>query len=220
MNAPIRVLLVDDHAVVRQGYRSLLHDSGHIDVIGEAADAAGACQAFRQGAPDVVVMDISLPDTSGIIALEHILAEDPRARVLMFSMHEDTIFATRSLDAGARGYITKSSAPETLVEAVLAVADGKKYLGTDIAQALSLEKCSDPANVLQTLTPQEFEILRLSLEGRNSQAIARTLGLSRKSVANYRWSIKQKTGVDNLNRLLPTAMRLGLLKPPGSDMDA
>src|SRR5690606_22269616 len=142
MSAPIRVLLVDDHAVVRAGYRGLLQGSGCIEVVGEAADASGACTLYREHAPDVVVMDISLPGRSGIVALERILARDSGARVLMFSMHEDAIFATHALRAGARGYITKSSAPEVLVEAVQAVADGRRYVGADMARTLAMARFS------------------------------------------------------------------------------
>lgn len=215
MSASIRVLLVDDHAVVRAGYRGLLEDSGRIEVIGEAADAAGAYRLYCERGPDVVVMDISLPGPSGIAALEHIRARDSRARVLVFSMHEDAIFATHAMRAGARGYITKSSAPEILVEAVLAVAGGGTYLGADIAQALAWERCSDQERALRSLGEREFEILRLFLAGRSTDEVAQTLHLSRKSVANHRWAIKQKTGVDNFMQLLHIAVRLGVVRGPG-----
>lgn len=211
MRTAIRVLLVDDHAVVRAGYRGLLEESGCIVVVGEAADADDAYRLYIRQATDVVVMDISLPGGSGIAALERILARDPRARVLVFSMHEDAIFATRAMRAGARGYISKSCAPEVLVAAVLAVAEGRTYLSDDIAQTMARTRYSAEEDALRSLTEREFEVLRLSLDGWDVDDIARALKLSRKSVANHRWMIKQKTGVDNFLQLLRVAVRLGLL---------
>ncbi len=210
MTAPIRVVLVDDHAVVRTGYRGLLEDSGRILVVGEASDAAGAYHLYCEHGPDVVVMDISLPGGSGIAALAQILARERRARVLMFSMHEDVIFASHALRVGARGYITKSSAPDVLVDAVLNVAAGRTYLGADIARALALANVSGRENVLDSLTEREFDVLRLSLNGWSTSDVAAALNLSRKSVANHRWAIKQKTGVDNFMQLLHVVMRLGV----------
>ena len=120
----VTVLLVDDHAVVREGYRRLLEERGQIAVIGEATDANDAYDKFCQLSPQVVVMDISLPGASGIEAMRRMLAREPNTRVLIFSMHEDVIFASRALQAGAAGYVTKASAPSVLVEAVHAIARG------------------------------------------------------------------------------------------------
>jgi len=134
----VTVLLVDDHAVVREGYRRLLERHGDIVVIGEAADAAEAHALFRKLAPQIVVMDITLPGLSGIEAMRRMLEHEPDSRVLIFSMHEDAIFAKRALQAGAFGYVTKASAPGVLVEAVHTIASGKKYLSAAVAQALAL----------------------------------------------------------------------------------
>src|SRR5271170_2835340 len=134
----VSVLLVDDHAVVREGYRRLMERHGDIAVIGEAGDAATAHSLFCCLEPQIVVMDITLPGTSGIEAMRRMLVYNPAARVLIFSMHEDTIFAKRALQAGAFGYVTKASAPTVLVEAIHAVAVGKKYLSPEIAQKLAL----------------------------------------------------------------------------------
>ena len=122
----VTVLLVDDHAVVREGYRRLLERSGNIDVIGEAEDADSAFARFRELAPQVVVMDIALPGVSGVEAMRRMLEATPATRVLMFSMYEDAIFATRALQAGASGYVSKASAPNVLVEAVLTVAFARR----------------------------------------------------------------------------------------------
>src|ERR1700709_930042 len=136
--ANLSVLLVDDHAVVREGYRRRLDRSPAVRVAGEAADAAQAYQRFCALRPDVVVMDLALPGASGIEAMGRMLAREPDAHVLIFSVHEETIFVRRALDAGARGYVTKESAPDVLVEAVRAVARRARYLSADVSHALGL----------------------------------------------------------------------------------
>src|SRR5271168_2648143 len=155
--APVTVLLVDDHAVVREGYRRLLERQGEIAVIGEAADAATAYTWFCRLDPRIVVMDITLPGSSGIEAAARMLAHRPDARVLIFSMHEDAIFAKRALQSGAFGYVTKASAPNVLVEAVHAIAAGRKFLSADIARKLALRDFVDGPSAAEGLSAREFE---------------------------------------------------------------
>jgi DNA-binding NarL/FixJ family response regulator len=211
MSAAISVLLVDDHAVVRAGYRHLLARDPRIEVVGEAADAQSAYLAFCNLTPDVVVMDIALPGASGIEAMRRILARQPEARVLIFSMYEDTIFPTRALQAGARGYLTKSSGPDMLVDAVLAVARGEKYLSHDIAQALALRAHETQPEPAVVLSPREFEVLQMLARGETLAQIATLLNLSEKTVANYQSAVKQKLGASNNIQILQKAVRLGLL---------
>src|SRR5690606_25161316 len=154
----VTVLLVDDHAVVREGYRRLLENSPSIRVVGEAADGQAAYLAWQEHRPQVTVMDIALPGSSGIEALRRIRARDADARVLMFSMYEDPVFAARALQAGARGYVTKAAAPRVLVEAVLAVAAGKAYIVPDVAQDLALRSLAPEGAGGESLSPREFEV--------------------------------------------------------------
>jgi two-component system invasion response regulator UvrY len=203
----ISVLLVDDHAVVREGYRRLLSRQGEITVIGEASDAATAHALFVGLNPQVVVMDITLPETSGLEAMRRMLAHDKEARVLMFSMHEDTIFATQALRSGAYGYVTKASAPSVLMDAVLAVARGKKYLSSEIAQKIALLEGGTSSH---GLTQRECDILRLVIQGQTSQQIADALGLTPKTVSNHQTAVRQKLGADNTIELLRKAHSLGL----------
>ena len=196
MTSPLPVLLVDDHAVVREGYRRLLERSTDIRVVGEAGNGADAYQLLCQHKPAVVVMDISLPDVSGIETARRMLAREPDVRVLVFSMHEEAIFAARALQAGARGYITKASAPEILVDAVRAVARGEIFLSRDIAQTLALRNLLDGDAALKSLSTREFEILRMLATGETLAAIAGKLGLSYKTVANHQSAIRQKLGAD------------------------
>jgi len=211
----IRVLLVDDHAVVRAGYRHLLARDPRIEVVGEAGDAQSAYLAFCKLAPNVVVMDIALPGASGIEAMRRILAREPDARVLVFSMYEDAIFPTRALQAGARGYLTKSSGPDMLVEAVLAVARGEQYLSHDAAQAVALHAQGPGSHPEPMLSQREFEVLQMLARGETLAQIARRLNLSEKTVANYQSSIKQKLGASNNIQIVQKAARLGLL--PGGN---
>lgn len=213
--AGITVVLVDDHAVVREGYRRLLERASGIRVIGEAANAADAYSEFQRLAPDVVVMDISLPGASGIEAMRHMLAREPRARVLMFSMHEEPIFGSRALQAGALGYVTKASAPDVLVEAVRCVAQGRRYISHDMAQTLALQSLDGGAASLAALSNREFEVMRLLVAGDTLSTIAEKLQLSYKTVANHQSGIRQKLGVETHAQLIQLAQRSGVLSQPG-----
>jgi two-component system invasion response regulator UvrY len=207
---PVTVLLVDDHAVVREGYRRLLENSASIRVVGEASDAQSAYLAWQEHRPQVTVMDISLPGASGIEALRRIRARDPEARLLMFSMYEDAVFAARALQAGARGYVTKAAAPQVLVEAVLAVASGKAYIVPAVAQELALRSLVREGDTAGALSPREFEVLRMLVDGKPVPEIARSLGLTPKTVANHQSALRQKLGAGTAVQLLQAAARLGL----------
>lgn len=206
----VTVLLVDDHAVVREGYKRLLEKRGDIVVIGEAANANEAHERFCALSPHVVVMDIALPGVSGVEAMRRMLAREPATRVLIFSMYEDAIFASRALQAGACGYVTKASAPNVLVEAVHVAAQGKKYISADIARELALRNVVADAGATDGLSAREFEVLRLLVQGQAIKDIAQSMGLTPKTVANHQTAIKQKLGADSAVQLLQTAKRLGL----------
>ena len=205
----IQVLLVDDHAVVREGYRRFLERDQRIQVVGEAADAAQACKLAASLEPNVVVMDIALPGGSGLEAMRRMLLHEPKLRVLIFSMHGETIFVSRALQGGARGYITKASAPEVLVTAVYAIAQGERYLSEDVAaQAPSADRL--PATGVEALTAREFEVLHRLARGESVKDIGEKLGLSEKTVANHQSAIREKLGVKNGAQLARLAAELGL----------
>jgi two-component system invasion response regulator UvrY len=206
----VTVLLVDDHAVVREGYRRLLERHGDIVVIGEAGDATEAHALFCKLAPQIVIMDITLPGISGIEAMRRMLAHRPDTRALIFSMHEDAIFARRALQAGAFGYLTKASAPSVLVEAVHTVASGKKYLSAAIAQALALRDTTFDQSASGGLSAREFEVLRQLAQGQSIREIAHAMGLNPKTVSNHQSVIRQKLGADSAMQLLSIAKKLGL----------
>ncbi len=209
MVGPITVLLVDDHAVVREGYRRLLERNAAITVLGEAANCAQAYEQAIALRPDVIVMDIALPGVSGIEAMRRILARRPEQRVLVFSMYDDVIFPARALEAGARGYVSKASAPEVLVDAISAVARGERYLSPDV-QKLMAQTSSHAKSLVSTLTPREFEVLRLLVRGDTVKGIGEKLGLSEKTVANHQSVIREKLGARNGVQLARAAIELGL----------
>jgi two-component system invasion response regulator UvrY len=207
----ISVLLVDDHAVVREGYRRLLERDGSLVVAGEAATAAEALRFDAEFEPDVVVLDIGLPGVSGIEILRRIIARRPAARVLMFSMYQDGIYATRALDAGARGYLSKASAPDLLVEAVRSVAGGGRFVSPDVEQAMTLQS-SSAHRLAHSLSTRELEVLRMLAQGYGIEAIGERLGLSSKTAANHQSSIKQKLGANSALQLILIAQQFGLIQ--------
>jgi DNA-binding NarL/FixJ family response regulator len=209
--ARVRVLLVDDHAVVRAGYRLLLQNTPEIEVIAEADSGELACRYFAEHAPDVVVMDLTLPGIGGLEAIRRIVQRDPRARILVFSMHEETMFVEHALAAGACGYVTKSSSPHVLVAAVRDVAAGGRPLAGDIAARLAFERVRGRDSPLMGLSTREFEVFCLLAEGLGSAEIAKRLSLSHKTVANYGTQLKSKLNVGSVAELTRLAIRHGII---------
>ena len=208
----IKVLLVDDHAVVRAGYRMLLQNSEEIEIVAEAETGEQACKAYVDYNPDVVVMDLSLPGMGGLEAIRRITARDANANVLVFSMHENTVFVDQTLSAGAKGYITKSSAPDVLINAIKEIAGGGTYLDADIAQHLAFQKARGQETPFSHLSTREFEIFCLLAEGLNTSQIAKRLSLSYKTVANYTTQIKNKLDVNTVAEIARMAISHGIVQ--------
>jgi DNA-binding NarL/FixJ family response regulator len=209
----VRVLLVDDHAVVREGYRTLLEKHQGLTVVGEASNAASAYQTYKDTQPDVVIMDISMPGRGGIDAIEHIRRFDPQARVLVFTMHGRAPYALQAFRAGAKGYVTKSSPPDVLISAVRSVADGRLAICPEMSEVLALDRVHEETKGLEGLSPREFEILRMILDAKSTDEIASALNVSRKTAANYHYSIKSKLGVASDIELLYLGLQHGLVEP-------
>lgn len=207
----ITLLLVDDHAMIREGYRSLLKKQARLEVIAEASDGSEAYQRFKDMHPDVVIMDLALPKQGGIETIKRIKQRDPRAKILVFSMHQNPIFALQALNAGALGYVTKSSAPEILLRAIYEVYAGRHFLCPDMAQALALEKSGYQHSALKSLSTREFEIFRMLAESRSKEDIARALNLSQKTVSNCHYLIKSKLNVSSDIELIYLAIRMKII---------
>jgi len=208
---PLRVMLVDDHAIVRAGFRRLLEQESGLQVVAEADSGEAAYSLYVKERPDVMVLDLSMPGMSGLETIRRIVAREPAARILVFSMHEDAALTERAIQLGARGYVTKSNAPEVLARAVSEVAAGRLFLSDDVAQAIAVSKLSGEENPMKLLSAREFEIFRMLVAGRAAAEIARILNLSAKTVANYHTLIKQKLRVAGDVELVLLAQRFNLL---------
>ena len=207
-----RVLLVDDHAVVRAGYRLLLQHEPDVEVVAEADSGESACRHYADLSPDVVVMDLTLPGIGGLEAIKRIRMRDPKAKILVFSMHEEPMFVEQALAAGASGYVPKSSAPETLVAAVRQVAAGGRYLDHGLEQRLAFDRVRGHDSPLMQLSTREFEVFCLLAEGASSTDIARRLSLSPKTVANYSTQLKSKLNVGSVAEFARLAIRHGIIR--------
>jgi len=209
--APIKVMLVDDHAVVRMGFRLLLDGSADMKVVAEADTGEGALRRLDESQADVVVMDLSMPGIGGLEAIHRILAKDPAVRILVLSAHEDAMHARRVLKAGAMGYLTKRSAADALIQAIRQVGLGKTFLEPEIAQQLAMQKVSGAADPLDALSEKEFKVFLALAKGQSVQEIADVMSLSPRTVGTHLYNIKQKLGASNSAELAIIAIRAGLL---------
>ncbi|MEP7246574.1 MAG: response regulator transcription factor [Gammaproteobacteria bacterium] len=209
----IRVMLVDDHAVVRTGFRLLLQSLKEVSVVAEAESGEVACQRYAELTPDVVVMDLAMPGMGGLEALKRIRAHHAQARVLALSAHDDPMHARRALQEGAMGFLSKRSAPEALIEAVTAVAAGRRYIDSTIAQKLALAELEGGAkSPVERLSEREFEVFIRLASGATVQRIADDLKLSSSTVGTHLYNIKQKLDVVNQSELTLIAIRHGLIQ--------
>jgi DNA-binding NarL/FixJ family response regulator len=211
---PINILLVDDHAIVREGYRALLNRQEGFNIVAEAESGEKAYALYKQLDPDLVLLDLSLPGKGGIATLIQIRQFDPGARILIFSMHQNPGVAKKTIEAGARGYVTKSSDPNVLVDAVQDVMSGRLAMSEDIIRGLALENISGEKSILSDLTTREFEILRMLVEGKTKSDIADTLCISIKTVSNSHYLIKSKLNVKTDIELIHTAIQAGVIMAP------
>ena len=211
MSKPIRVLIADDHAIVRQGLRQILSDTADLTVAGEAENGVQAVQLVRSGEWDVVLMDVSMPDRNGIDALKIIKKEFPRLPVLILSMYPEEQYAIRALKAGAAGYLTKQSAPELLVTAIRQVASGKKYVSPSLAKELANaigEDSERPPH--EKLSDREYQTLCMIASGKTPTEIAEALNLSVKTVSVYRARLLEKMNLRNNAELTHYGLKHGL----------
>ncbi len=206
----IKVLLTDDHEVVRAGYARLLESTPDIDVIAEAGSGEEACSKYLNHQPDVLIMDLNMPGIGGLEACRKILARDPKARILVFSVHENEIMLERALDVGIKGYISKRSASKVMIQAVRKVAAGEVYIGEEMISHLVGQRKSAEGGRLKDLTPREFEVFRLLADSKSVNEIAGILNISPKTVGHHMTHIKEKLGISNIAGLTHLAIRLGI----------
>jgi len=209
----IKVLLVDDHSVVRMGFKMLIEAESDMEVISEAESGEDGIKVFKELKPDLVVMDITMPGIGGLESIERILAYDKNAKILVLSAHEDSVHPKRVLNAGALGYLTKRSAAEELIKAIRSVHSGKKFLEADIAQQMAITQLSGENNPVEVLSDREFEVFMALAKGKSTNEIAETMHLSPRTVGTHLYNIKQKLNANNSSEIALIAIRCGLLEP-------
>ena len=209
---PYRILIVDDHAIVREGLKQILAEVDDIEVAGEADCSSRALQMTRRESWDMVLMDITMPDRSGIETLELMKKEHPGLQVLMLSMHRETQYAVRALKSGAAGYLNKQSAPAQLVDAIRMVASGKKYISAEVAQELASQISGERDGLPhEGLSNREYQTLCMIASGLPVSAIADKLALSVKTISMYRARLLKKMQLKNNAELTHYAIKNGLL---------
>ena len=206
------VMLVDDHAVVRAGIRRLLEQDGKVNVIAEAESAEKAYMLFSEHQPDITIIDLNMPGMGGMEGIKRIVARYPTAKILVLSMHQNAAFASQALKAGAKGYLAKSGLAEELPNAIDWILNGQNYLGKEIAHLIATNALSKDQDPMQVLSPREFEIFRMILDGIELKKIATLLNISMKTIANNQTSIKQKLGVRSPVEMVRLAIRCGLIE--------
>ena len=207
----LRIVLADDHAVVRLGFRLLLEGAG-AEVLAEAERGEGAIRLYAEHSPDVLVMDVSMPGIGGLPALERLLGVAPKARVLMLSAHEDAIVPVRAMRIGARGYLCKRASPEEFLRAVGEVARDRRYLDPALAQVVALAQLSGTASPVESLTAKELAVFMKLALGRSVGEVAEDFCLSASTVGTHLYHIKQKLQVNNAAELTLVALRNGLIE--------
>jgi DNA-binding NarL/FixJ family response regulator len=213
MTKKIKIILVDDHAVVRAGFRMLLATNASIEVISEASKGEEAIGQYVNLKPDMLVMDLSMPGIGGLETIHRIVQRDSLAKILVFSVHHERVYVNRALSAGAKGYITKNSAPEILFEAINAIMQGQQYIEQGLIQVNhQLQSQGDYQAIIVDFSPREFDVFRMLAQGMSVHKIADELCLGYKTVANYATQIRKKLQVDTLIDLVHIAEDLGLMQ--------
>jgi two-component system, NarL family, invasion response regulator UvrY len=214
MATKIDVLLVDDHAVVRAGYKAYLSLSENIRTIYETERGEIACQLYNQYQPDIVIMDLSMPGMGGFESIRRLVSRDAHCKILVSSIHDELVYVTRAIKAGAKGYITKNNSPETLMTAVYQVAAGNTFIEPSLAQQLAINVASErgASNQIEGLSPREFDVFCLLANGLTTRDAAEKLCLSYKTVCNHTTAIKEKLGIKTLAELALVATRQGIIE--------
>ncbi|MGZ5036906.1 MAG: response regulator [Usitatibacter sp.] len=209
----IRIVLADDHTIVREGLKQLLAAAEGFEIVGEASDGHEALKAVRELDFDLLLLDMSMPGKSGIELIKQVRAEKPKLRILVLSMHEERQYAIRAIRAGASGYLTKESASRQLVEAIRKVASGGAFISAEVAEQLALGAMPDAKGAPhEALTDREFQVFRMLAEGKSVSDIAERLHLSAKTVSTHKANIMQKLGMETTGELIRYALAHGLVE--------
>jgi DNA-binding NarL/FixJ family response regulator len=210
----IRIVIADDHAIVREGLKRIVGDAGDLQVVGEAADGGEVTRAVRELEFDVLVLDLSMPGRSGMELIKLVKSEKPKLRILVLSMHQEMQYAVRAIKSGASGYLTKESAPSQLELAIRKIAGGGAYISTEVAEQLALGAMPGSDTLPhESLSDREFEVFRMLVVGDAVSDIAAKLNLSVKTVSTHKANLMQKLGLANQTELVRYALKHGLADP-------
>ncbi len=209
----ISVILVDDHAVVRMGFRLLLQDTKDIEVAGEAESGEEVIKLLNTLTADLIVMDLSMPGIGGLETISRIVSKDKSPKILILSAHEDAIHPKRSLKAGANGYLSKRGAAEELIKAIRQIHSGNMYIEPSIAQKIAMSQMGGEASPVEVLSEREFDVFMALANGKTVNQIAEILHLSPRTVGTHLYNIKQKLNVSNQTELALIAIKSGLINP-------
>ena len=209
----INVILADDHAVVRMGFRLLLQDTKDISVVGEAESGEEVIKLLNTLTPDIIVMDLSMPGIGGLETISRIVSKDKSPKILILSAHEDAIHPKRSLKAGANGYLSKRGAAEELIKAIRQIHSGNMYIEPSIAQKIALSQMGGETSPVDILSEREFDVFMALANGKTVNQIAETLHLSPRTVGTHLYNIKQKLNASNQTELAFIAIKSGLINP-------
>lgn len=209
----IRVLIADDHALVRTGFRLLLDEPDDIEVVAEAESGEQAYQLYAEVNPDVIMIDLAMPGIGGIEAIKKIIARDSSARILTLSAHEDISHPKRVMQAGALGYLSKRQAPDVLIDAIRRIAKGGRVIDPELAQQMAMAGVSGSGSPLEGLSEREFEVFEKLALGKSVSQIAETLNLSPSTVGTHLYKLKQKLGLSNQAEITLLAVRYGVIEP-------
>lgn len=212
----IRIVIADDHTIVREGLKRLVSSAPGMQVVGEAADGAGTLQRVRELAFEVLMLDLSMPGRSGMDLIKLVHAENPKLRILVLSMHQELQYAVRAIKSGASGYLTKESAPEQLEQAIRKIAEGGAHISAEVAQQLALAAMPGASQAAphESLSDREFEVFRLLVLGLSATDIADRLALSVKTISTHKSNLMGKIGVSNISDLVRYALKHGLSDLP------
>lgn len=211
----MKIALIDDHAVVREGYRALIARQTDMEVVAEYSDAGAAYEELKDLDVDIVITDLSMPGFSALELVERMKQRAHRAKFVVFTMHSNPGFAKKAFTAGAQGYVTKSSEPATLLHGLREISAGRRYLSGDIAQASALDRLGSERGLLDELTVREFEILRLLVDGKSVEEVAQSLALSPKTIRNVHYTVKKKLGARDDIDLVRVAIKLKIIDTLG-----
>tara|TARA_B100000963_G_scaffold345283_1_gene349210 strand:- start:745 stop:1383 length:639 start_codon:yes stop_codon:yes gene_type:complete len=209
----INVVLADDHAVVRMGFKLLLQDTNDINVVGEAESGEQVIKLLNTLQTDMIVMDLSMPGIGGLETISRVVNKQKHPKILILSAHEDAIHPKRSLKAGANGYLSKRGAPEELIKAIRQIHSGNMYIEASIAQKIAMSQMGGETSPVEVLSEREFDVFMALANGKTVNRIAETLNLSPRTVGTHLYNIKQKLNASNQTELALIAIQSGLINP-------